>query len=381
MVVYRNINGVDFGVNINKSSSLLCSQEIAEIIDGDIYEFVEYLYSIKNEYTPMIATWEITNACNFECPFCYINTPKKTVTNVQSYNNMKKSIDELVEEGLLIVYLTGGEILSVPDFDKIYRYIKEKGVFVVLLTNLSLLNEKHMELFRDYPPLHITNSIYGIKPEQFRNVTGHSFDLCEKILNNILLIKEMGINITCQMPVNDYTINDLIDISEWCYSNGIRFTFNNEITDSYYNESRSEAFIKNEIFEKYRKQIRQIESIKSSKIASIERKFGYRYYFDCVSGKHTYAVSYDGHLRPCFNIWESDFVFFDGSKSMKSAMTELREFVNRMKKTIIEGCKGCDASQICGECLYTRLKHRDNLTEFIRDKCKENMTKINQYMY
>ena len=376
MVVYRTINGVNFGVNISKGSGLLCSPEIAEIIDGDIYEFIEYLYNQKKVYTPMVATWEITNCCNFKCPFCYINTPSKPESKVQTFSEMKGYIDDLADKGLLLVYLTGGEVLSVPDFEKIYCYLKNKGIFVVLLSNLSLLNEDHIALFKELPPLRITASIYGLTEQQFTAVTSKDYSYCQKILDNILLLKELGIIVTCQMPVNKYTVSDLLPIADWCYSNGIRFTYNNEITDSYYNESRSSDFIDDEQFDRLRGQIKQIEAVKSSKVISIEKKFGYKHHFDCISGRHTFAISYNGHLRPCFNIWESDCHSFDGSVSMKEAMQSMVEHIYKMQSIAIDGCHGCEASQICGECVYTRLKHKKNTDEYIKTKCAENLAKV-----
>ena len=378
MIVYRTINGVKFGVNTAKGSGLLCTPEIAKYIDGDIYEFVEYVYAQKKAYTPMVATWEITNCCNFKCPFCYINTPAKPRLYTQSFSKMKGYIDDLTEIGLFLVYLTGGEVLSVPDFEQIYRYLKNKGVFIVLLSNLSLLNDEHISLFKELPPLRITSSIYGLTEKQFSSVTGKEFSLCKRILDNILLLKNLGITVTCQMPVNKYTVEDLIPISEWCYSNGIRFTYNNEITDSYYNESRSLEYIDNVTFETIKKEIKQVEAVHSSKVKHVERKFGFKHHFDCISGKHTFAISFDGHLRPCFNIWENDLISFDGSISMKNAMCEMTEYIKEMQKVIIEGCHGCEASSICGECVYTKLKHKANFDEYMKDKCANNLKKCIQ---
>ncbi len=378
MIVYRSINGVEFGVNPSKSAGLLCSPEIAEAIDSDIYEFVDYLYNQRVEYTPMVATWEITNCCNFSCPFCYINTPAKQSSIVQSFSQMKAYIDDLVDLGLLLVYLTGGEVLSVPDFSEIYRYLKNKGVFVVLLSNLSLLNDDHIALFREFPPFRITASIYGMTQDQFTKVTGKEDSVRQKVLDNILKLKSMGINITCQMPVNKYTVSELVSIADWCYLNGIRFTYSNDMADSYYCESRSSVCVSDSTFEELKKQIRQIKNVELSKTKPIVKKFGYKHHFDCISGKHTFAVSYNGRLRPCFNIWEVDCQSFDGSQSMKNAMREMKTYITEMQQVIIDGCHGCEASQICGECVYTRLKHKNNVEAYIKSKCIENLAKLDQ---
>ena len=376
MIVNRNINGVPFGVNNNKAAGLLCTKDIACVIDGDIYEFIEYLYNKTGSYTPMVATWEMTNCCNFSCPFCYINTPAKRERNIQTFDSVKPAIDDLVEKGLLLVYLTGGEILSVPDFERIYRYLKSKGVFIVLLTNLSLLSESHLNLFREFPPMRITTSVYGTTEEQFVKVTGKSFELQRIILENILSLQEMGINVTCQTPVNQLTKGDIVSIANWCYEHGIRFTCSNELTDSYYNESRSSDFITDEEFDLIKTKIRQIDPIVSKKQSIISKEFGFRYNFDCISGKHTFCISSSNHIRPCFNIWESDLEAFDGSVSMKSALNKMIEFITRMQQTVLEGCKGCEASKICGECIYTLKKHKDS--SYLQQRCLKNKQAINE---
>lgn len=377
MIVSREINGIPFAINTEKSAGLLCSPEIAKLIDNDVYEFIELLYNKTKTYTPMIATWELTNCCNFLCPFCYINTSAKPKSYVQSIQNMKPAIDDLVNNGLLLVYLTGGEVLSVPDFKEIYLYLKQKGVLIVLLTNLSLLTEEHIRLFKDFPPLRITTSIYGRTKNQFTRATGRSGGICDTVLSNILKIKSSGIPVTCQTPVNQYTLDEILPIADWCFDHGIRYNCSNELTDSYYNESRSSFFVSDEVFAKLKSEIKQIEPIRSNKKPEITKKFGYRYYFDCASGKHTFAVSADLHIRPCFNIWEQDFVFFDGSVSMEKAILDMKTFVEKKRKTIIDGCKGCEASQICGECIYTRNRQKGDLQSYISKKCAENQEKIN----
>ena len=379
MIVQRVINGVEFAVNPSKGAGLLCMPEVAHVIDGDMYEFVEYLYEQRNAYTPMVATWELTNCCNFSCPFCYINTAAKPEAQVQTFPQMKEWIDTLVDSGLLLVYLTGGEVLSVPDFEKIYRYLKEKGVFVVLLTNLSLLSENHIALFRELPPFRITASIYGLTEDQFCAATRSDPAYCQTVLNNILRLKDMGIRVTCQMPVNTCTVKELVPIADWCFSHGIRFTFSNDLADSYYDESRNSFRVDDETLEELRKQIRQVEAEKSSQVIQPERVFGYKHHFDCISGRHTFAVSSGGHLRPCFNIWESYGPSFDGTSSMKQAMEKMTSYLARMRETVLEDCHGCEASQICGECMYTRMRHLEDPKGYMHLACARNTARLNEW--
>ena len=376
MLIYRTINDVKFAINPEKPAGLLCSPEIADQIQGSIFEFVEYIFERKKEYVPILATWEITNTCNFRCPFCYINT-SDSIKVTQSLQSLKDKIDDLVESGLLLVYLTGGEVLSVPDFEEIYSYLKMKGVFVVILSNLSLLNARHIELFKKYPPLRITASVYGVNAGQFSAVTGQPAEVMEKVKRNILLLKKMGINVTCQLPVNKYTEKDYPNIAEWCRYNKIILKVNNELTDSYYGDNYQTAHIDDEEFSVLKKAVmKEPESTAVSSVSTEDLEFGYRYYFNCVSGKHTFAVSYNNHLRPCFNIWESDCKWFDGNLSMKKAMQSMKEYIKSMQTVKVEGCKGCFAHAFCGECDYTKIKYNDKKYNGMRQRCVENNKKI-----
>ena len=63
---------------------------------------------------------------------------------------------------------------------------------------------------------------------------------------------------------------------------------------------------------------------------------------------------------------------------MKTAMYQMRQYIESMKKLVIEGCNGCEAVQICNECIYTHLKHKNNLSQYICDQCQENQKLIDK---
>ena len=363
MLIKRKINDVDFEVNIEKGDSILCSREISNVIKGDLNSFIEYLYEKKGSYIPLAVTLEITNICNFRCQFCYINEENKK-NNILEFCKLKKGIDYLVDRGLLVVYLTGGEILSHPEFEEIYRYLKKKGIFVVLLTNLSLLNEKYLQLFKDLPPYRITVSIYGASNEQFKNVTRIDYDF-KKVLENILLLKENGITVTCQTPLNKLTLPDFDLIKNWCNENNIKYSHSTELSDTYSGKSLNYLKIENEINETYKR-----EFITKSKI-----NFGYRYHFDCRAGKHTFVISSDYKLRPCFMLFGKNERTFDANDSIEIAMTNMIDYINDMRKKKIDGCNGCIAHNICSECLFSQQKVCD-LDEYMNKKCKMNLERL-----
>ena len=375
MIISRNINGIDFAVNPHKSASLLCEEHIANLTQGNIYAFVEYLYEQTQQYTPMVATWEITNICNFSCTFCYINSEKSINKQFISLDKAKEMIDVLVEEGLLLVYLTGGEVLSHPNFEEIYKYLKLKGVYVVLLTNLSLLDEDKLKLLKEYPPLRVTASLYGISEKQFSGVTQNRQISPQKIMDNILLLKDNGINITAQTPINKATIEQYEMMANWCYEHGIIYRTNNDLTNSYFDEDRQNLYIETAEFNEIKSRLRFIteEPLEFCQTGTSCCKYDQKRHFDCISGKHTFAISYNLHIRPCFNIWETEGPWFDASLSIKDALDELKEYLNSKKLEVIEYCKGCVAHKFCRECMMTQNRNRVRLKEYMKEACSNNM--------
>ena len=63
---------------------------------------------------------ELTNRCNFSCPFCYKNAQKNG--NFLDYNEIAK-IYHLIRGKVKYIQLTGGEPTMHPDFEKIVELL------------------------------------------------------------------------------------------------------------------------------------------------------------------------------------------------------------------------------------------------------------------
>lgn len=119
---------------------------------------------------PFTAGFELTAKCNLNCVHCYAKCDRlhKDFTT----DEFKHLFDQLIDRGLMEVYFTGGEILMRPDFEELYIYAKKKGVILVLLSNITLLNQRHIDLFKEYPVENISTTMYGYSEETYERVTG-----------------------------------------------------------------------------------------------------------------------------------------------------------------------------------------------------------------
>lgn len=92
---------------------------------------------LKNLFIEMTAKY-----CNMHCNHCYIDFPKyKKVEDFIKIDVIKSALNDLQNEELNCIYLTGAEPMTHPDFNAILRLCLEK-TNVCICTNGSFINEK-----------------------------------------------------------------------------------------------------------------------------------------------------------------------------------------------------------------------------------------------
>jgi len=164
-----------------------------------------------NEKTriPMHGSIELTDKCNLKCIHCYLGDSFKNKNN--SWPNLKRYIKEIINEGCLFLQLTGGEILTRPDFKKIYLYVRKNGLIPTIMTNATLVDDSLIQILKKYPPYYIKISLYGSNAFYHDKITGvkGSFD---KSLSNILKLKKEGITIWINAVIMKENFDDLVGI-------------------------------------------------------------------------------------------------------------------------------------------------------------------------
>jgi MoaA/NifB/PqqE/SkfB family radical SAM enzyme len=88
-------------------------------------------------------TLTTNTSCNFKCSYCRI---WKRDENELTTTQIEHLIDQLTSLGVRRLGLTGGEPLLREDIGRIIDYAKQRGIFVTLNTNGSLVEERIKEL-------------------------------------------------------------------------------------------------------------------------------------------------------------------------------------------------------------------------------------------
>jgi len=274
-----------------------------------------------NKRIPLSFDLEVTARCCNNCRHCYINLPEDDPTALRDELTLEEIgniADQAVSLGSLWCLITGGEPLIREDFLDIYRLLKKKGLLVSVFTNACLITEKHIKLFRDYPPRDIEITVYGATEETYERVTRMpgSYVAFRRGLDQLL---EGGIKVALKTMALHSNARELPAIARFCRERTrdlfrfdpilqLRFDGNEERNE----EIRDERLSAEEIIaidEADPKRSAALEKRCSTTEMSILPQEVNDRLFQCGAGGDRFAVSYNGLFRLCPSLWERDCLY------------------------------------------------------------------------
>jgi len=334
-------------------------------------------------FIPLYLEWELIDKCNFSCPFCYIVNHSNN--SLIRFNDIKTELELLLKNGLLYSKITGGEPLLHPDFTEIYKFLKSNGVFIDVFTNGYLITDKHIELFKEFKPVKIEISIYAIDNEIFQTNT-NSGNKSEKVLENILKLRDNDINVVCKTVLNSLTINNYNKIKEWCKLNEIPYYFSTEIDNAidgkilknYELQSNIKSIYENE---KFNEPIN--ENLYTDDIFKIP-EFGKKKCFSCAVSQYGMFIDSSFTLFPCSSLRLNDFAFDIKRNGILNSINELQKVITNFIDKEIIGCFGCNFMEFCKMCPAISDINRNEIGCIVNfsvpdNFCKKHIEKINSY--
>jgi MoaA/NifB/PqqE/SkfB family radical SAM enzyme len=116
---------------------------------------------------PQSVSLTLTNHCNLRCQMCgqwsqegYIRNHNEVLKNELALSDWKCVVDELAVHGIPYVLLRGGEVFMLPWILELIEYIHDKGMFISIDTNGTLLEQYATEIVR-IGKIHLTVSVDG----------------------------------------------------------------------------------------------------------------------------------------------------------------------------------------------------------------------------
>lgn len=303
---------------------------------------------------PFTAGIELLPDCNFRCIHCYAASDRCSESKTMTTEEIYKMIDILVEHDCLELYFTGGECLSHKDFFDIYKYAKKKGILVSVLTNGSLISQKHIDLWLEYPPELVSISLYGASEETYERITG-SRKGYNQVMNAIALLQKNNIHFELKIIGMRQNYDDILEMRKFIRDCGqvnsilawdIR-PMNNGDCEPIICRVTPEQSMKIELQDPERKAFLDRLAFDKSRTTKTERQKG-GYLYPCAAGYQFVFITHDGHMQSCVKAVDPRYDllhgnFDEGWKYLGDEYVEAKASENFK-------CLNCDKFRYCGQC-------------------------------
>ena len=111
---------------------------------------------------------DLTAACTERCVHCYL--PDYPVKHIP-FALAEKALHEFRSMQGLSVHLTGGECMLHPEFERVCRLCKELNLNFIILSNLTLCDEKRIDFLADVQPQFVNVSLYSMDEREHDSIT------------------------------------------------------------------------------------------------------------------------------------------------------------------------------------------------------------------
>ena len=170
---------------------------------------------------PFLVVWDITYACNLRCKHCYANAGRPLSDELDT-QEAKRVIDVLDRAGVVSIAWSGGEPLVRPDIFELSKYAADKGIYVAMATNGTLITEEVADKLRASGVKFLQISLDGADAkthDEFRGVPG----AWSRAVRGIKIAVKKGFFVNVSTTVTRYNLKEIPRLIEFCDSLGVKW--------------------------------------------------------------------------------------------------------------------------------------------------------------
>jgi len=164
---------------------------------------------------PFQVVWDVTYGCNLRCKHCYASAGRPLEDEL-STDEALGLIDRLAEMGVPILAFSGGEPLTRPDILQLVKRARERGMYVAMATNGTLISPTKAKEMRDAGVEYLQISIDGADAsshDALRGIPG-CFDRALDGIKNAVA-EQFFVNISTTVTKRNYReVEDIIDLCD-----------------------------------------------------------------------------------------------------------------------------------------------------------------------
>lgn len=288
---------------------------------------------------------EITDKCNLNCSHCYGGFARKN-KNFINIDDINKIINEAINLEIYEFDITGGEPLLYPELEQLLRKLYDSGMLVSIFTNLTVFNEKHLDIFKKYCVKKVITSIDSCYKEIHDNFRG-SKGCFEKTMNSIEKLKTSSIELSINTMIGSHNIKYIDQMI--AFLQGLKLPF---VLDVITNEGRALS-----LNEDAKASSNAIKTILEKYDTYINEDMNFKY---CGIGERFIYIKSDGNIYICPSLIYDEYKIgniYNNFNLYKIWYKMEKMFGNLSCSYKNEKCKKCK-----GGCRARALKHYGDIS-------------------
>ena len=161
---------------------------VRRAVNSIVHGFAEFGFNRPIQvHAPFLVVWNFTYKCNLKCKHCYLDAGDNSKRDLSTEEAIKV-VDQLADFGVTSLAFSGGEPLTRKDFFEVAKHAVDKGLYVSMATNGTLLTEENVRKLKEIGLHYVEVSVDGIDAkthDRFRGIDG-AFDKTIQGLKNCL---------------------------------------------------------------------------------------------------------------------------------------------------------------------------------------------------
>lgn len=323
----------------------------------DVLKEIE-LESIARKHL-LAVTWEITSKCNAKCVFCYSKKYRNNKEDSLFWEKIQQIAVEMKNLGVWSIQITGGEPLMRKDIFEILKLFKDLRFRVHLTTNGMLLTPFAIKKLASLRIDEITVSVHTLREKVFEKLWGVKKYFLKKQIENILRMKEAGINVNISVVITKYNINEYLPMEFFWKDKGILNVKWNIVTPGIEDKETLNLTPGVEQLESFYRNLYKNKKINYRIIKfNDSKKITYR----CNAGINHLSIDWNGNVYPCTILtrYKVGNIFKDSLKRIWENSKHLQE-LRKIKDKDYKYCMECSAKDFCVICIGNNYNSTKNL--------------------
>lgn len=320
----------------------------------------QLIFRAAERFRPASGSLELSPLCNLNCDMCYVRlTPAELAAQgrLRTAEEWLALAEQMQRAGVLFLLLTGGEPLLYPGFRTLFSGLKRMGFILTVNTNGTMIDEDWADFFAAHRPRRVNITLYGADGAAYARLC-HAPDGFERTMRGIRLLRERNVDVRVGASVTKANRADVDRIAEIARECGAALNVDPYMTPAVRERMRP-----------FEEQARLTpEDAAGVRVAHMRRELGeeqFHLYADavtravdggetppprmdmgCLAGRCSFAVNWQGQMRPCVMMERPSVPVFD--VGFEEGWRRVSEGIQQIR--ISPDCIACPVQPLCPTC-------------------------------